>query len=64
MYPNLQHVEQEVNYEGAIISISGEIARIIVQYVPAAHRKKCLDEIDTLMQKIQANADAAGEPQI
>ncbi|CAK0764257.1 hypothetical protein CCP3SC15_300007 [Gammaproteobacteria bacterium] len=64
MYPNLQHNDNTINFEGAIISISGEIARIIVQYVPAAERKKCINEIENLFQKVQNSFDAAAEPQI
>lgn len=64
IYPNLQHTDNTINFEGAIVSISGEIARIIVQYVPGDNRRKCLDEIDNLFQKVQASFDAANEPQI
>lgn len=61
LFPNLQQTDHSINFEGAIISISGEIARIIVQYVDPKQRKQCLDEIDELMQKVQGSLEATGQ---
>lgn len=59
LFPNLNHNDNTVNFQGAVVSISGEIARIIVQHVPADRRRQCLDEIDALFQKVQGAFDAA-----
>lgn len=54
LFPNLASLDAKINIEGQMTVVSQQISKIIIQYVPAAQRMQCLDDIDKLLENVEA----------
>lgn len=59
LFPNLGAVSATVNVQGTITTVSAELIKIIVEYVPPDKRTECYERIDSMLGQIQSS----GEPQ-
>ena len=53
LFPNLAAVSGTINVEGTITTVSAELIKVIVQYVPADKRNECFERIDGMLQNLQ-----------
>jgi len=52
--PKMHSVSTEINIKHTIEGASGEIARIIIEYVPPEKRVECLARIRALLEAFQS----------
>jgi hypothetical protein len=53
LFPNLAAVSGTINVEGTITTVSAELIKVIIEYVPAEKRNECFGRIDVMLANLQ-----------
>jgi hypothetical protein len=52
--PTLASVQNTINVQGTITTVSAHLTQIIFRYVPPTDRRKCFEDIDELLRQVQS----------
>jgi len=53
LFPNLAAVSGTINVEGTITTVSAELIKVIIEYVPAEKREECFQRVDSMLANLQ-----------
>lgn len=53
LFPNLAAVSGTINIEGTITTVSSELIKVIIEYVPADKKNECFQRIDGMLANLQ-----------